>query len=92
MKLHSIVDIITNSSSELFTITNTTLEEVEEAVYFRPPCKDCPYLDRNSGIRIQNYDDNVVEVYVDRWVGDVPGVKNRLIKKFGDSNVEQEEY
>lgn len=49
MKLHSQVDLITNSSTEIFIVSETTMNEVRNAIdkVYRP-CEDCPFKSEYS--------------------------------------------
>lgn len=91
MKLHSIVEVITNSSSEIFTIHNAILDEVQEVVHFKPQCKDCPYYPYiENPIEIITRDDNSIDVIADKWNTDCKQLMDNLIEKFGSKNVKHD--
>ena len=44
MRLHSVIDIITNSSTEIFVVSNASMQEIRDAIYTAStPCESCPF-------------------------------------------------
>lgn len=48
MKVHSQVDLITNSSTEMFVVKKPLSEVKEVLVGSGRPCSDCPYKEQNN--------------------------------------------